>query len=182
MFKPVPGWEGFYEVNEIGQVRSIARVVTRSDGSVQTWRSRLMRPMLSSSGYLLVRLSRPGKRECARVHRIVAQAFIPNPDDLPEVNHLNGVRSDPRATNLEWVTPSGNRFHAVHTLGTVMPPRRFKLTPEQVGAIRSLHGLENLGYRRIAALFNVDSTSIRDIILNRTHRPLPSPPAQEDKP
>jgi len=53
MFKPVPGWEGFYEVNEIGQVRSIARVVTRSDGSVQTWRSRLMRPMLSSSGYLL---------------------------------------------------------------------------------------------------------------------------------
>jgi hypothetical protein len=114
---PVRGWEGFYEVSPAGQVRGVLRIIQRRDGSVQTWRERIIRPTINSTGYPLVRLSdaSSGRRLMARVHRLVADAFIPNPAGLPEVNHKDGNKLNPAADNLEWTTPLGNRKHAWDT-------------------------------------------------------------------
>ena len=138
-FRPVIGWEGFYEVSNLGEVRSLPRVIRRSDGTVQTFPGKPLKAMVSNNGYLVVRLSRPEQRKTARVHRLVATAFLPNPGALPEVNHIDGVKTNPRFDNLEWCTSSQNRHHAYHVLGSITMPRNYKLTFSDAQRIRKEH-------------------------------------------
>lgn len=107
VWKPVPGFEGRYEVSNIGAVRSCTRTVLKKNNRSQLVRGKQIRPSRSKDGYLRVNLNTPegpSRYRTLRIHRIVALAFIPTEDPSQEVNHLNGVRSDNRAVNLEWVT------------------------------------------------------------------------------
>lgn len=92
-WRPISGHEG-YEVSDAGEVRHGERIL-----SLQT----------DPNGYSRVLL---GRGFNARVHRLVAQAFIPNPDGKPEVNHKNGIKTDNRVENLEWATRNENQLHA----------------------------------------------------------------------
>lgn len=91
---PVAGFEGYYEVSDRGRVRSLSRRFSRVE--------RVMVPFVRKDGYKLVQLRKDGRREGKLVHRLVAEAFIPNPDMLPVVNHKNENPSDNRVENLEW--------------------------------------------------------------------------------
>jgi hypothetical protein len=102
---PVEGYEGLYEVSSLGRVQSVNRV----DSSGKRRRSRLLKPTLSSVGYRKVSLSRGSKVRQINLHRLVALHFIPNPGDLPEVDHINCDRADNRVENLQWVSRSDNR-------------------------------------------------------------------------
>ena len=175
MRKSIPGWEGFYEVDEQGSIWSLPRTVTRSDGSMQRWPGQQLKTFSNAAGYLIVRLSRPGLRKMARVHRIVAETFLPNPCGLPEVNHLDGVRSNAKASNLEWCTPSGNRHHAFHVLGSIKMPENGKLSQEIAHAIREEHVAGICGYKRLAKKYGVNPSCIRDILKQRAYK-LPPPP------
>lgn len=101
-WRAVVGYEGTYEVSETGLVRRISG------------KRRMMKVWLHPGGYPIVRLSDAGRglRETPMVHRLVAQAFIPNPENLPVVNHINHNRLDARAANLEWCTQAHNLEHA----------------------------------------------------------------------
>lgn len=101
-----------YEVSSLGKVRNAS---TRH----------VLKPAPNSKGYLCVLLYQGSKasRKTFLVHRLVAQAFLPNPSHLPQVNHLNGQKGDNKAVNLEWCTQSHNMKHAFAT-GLVIPPRR----------------------------------------------------------
>jgi hypothetical protein len=173
-------------VDEGGDVFSMPRVTHRSDGTIQTWGERPMRCRIGESGYQLVRLSRPGKRTMARVHRLVAEAFIPNPENKPEVNHKNGHRWDPRLENLEWATSSENRTHAVRVLGSVHVPHRYgsealnsKLTESIVSECRKSVA-NGASIRGMARLHKVDSKTMRCAVIGKSwsHIPLPPPTAQ----
>jgi hypothetical protein len=85
----------------------------------------VLKPAPNSKGYLCALLYRGGKRDRRSflVHRLVAQAFLPNPFNLPQVNHLNGQKKDNRVFNLEWCTQSHNMQHAC-AMGLATPPRR----------------------------------------------------------
>lgn len=98
----IPGCAGQYQISNDGRVRN-------ANGHV-------LKPRKSDSGYLRVWLSTNGKPKCYPVHRLVATAFLPNPDNLPEVNHINGVKTDNRMENLEWCTTSHNRRHSSYEL------------------------------------------------------------------
>jgi hypothetical protein len=112
-----------YEVSSDGRVRSLPRRVVRKDGTVQTWKGKIMSPSVTSHGYLTVRLSRPEQRVVARVHRLVAQAFLPSSHTTETVNHKNGVKTDNRVENLEWATRAENVLHAIENgLGAYLPP------------------------------------------------------------
>lgn len=110
-WRPVVGFEGVYEVSDQGRLRSLTRILTRSNGWPFPVKGRLLVPALRPSGYLAVCLCHNGQT-AALVHRLVAAAFIPNPEDLPHVNHLNGIKTDNRVANLEWATPRSNALHA----------------------------------------------------------------------
>jgi hypothetical protein len=146
-WRPIAGYEGCYEVSDQGQVRSVPRVIMRSNGRPKTVTARILKTARHRAGYRFVYLCRAGERRaCYLVHRLVAAAFIPNPQNLPEVNHLNGNKADNRAGVLEWVTPQDNWQHAV---AAGLCPHRLKpcpvrclnngaVYPSQIAAARAL--------------------------------------------
>ena len=88
-WKAIPGYEGLYEVSNMGNVRNVRR-------------NTLLRLSKDCYGYIQVSLYKNGRRTGLRVHRLVAEAFIPNPDNLPQVNHKDEDKSNNRVDNLEW--------------------------------------------------------------------------------
>lgn len=113
VWKPVKGYEGFYEVSNFGNVRSLDRYVEQKQHSgtmfKRLYKGKLLKPRKTNSGYFLVTL----KSKQVLVHRLVATAFIPNPDNKPCVNHIDSCRTNNHANNLEWVTQSENVQHGI---------------------------------------------------------------------
>ena len=98
-FQPIKNYEEKYLVSPYGEVYSIKS-------------KRLLTPQLTEKGYLTVELRKNRKRKVARVHRIVAEVFIANPDSLKEINHKDGNKQNNHISNLEWSTRSDNVKHA----------------------------------------------------------------------
>lgn len=137
IWKWVRGCKGSYQVSNLGRVKSIDRVVKRSDGSIQTFKGRILKAKPNKNGYLGVSCF----KSCS-VHVLVAEAYIPNPNNLPEVNHKDGIKAHCWADNLEWTTKKGNMEHASQiglASGGSMPGEQnaqCKLTEDLVRAIR----------------------------------------------
>lgn len=112
--KPVVGYEGYYEVDRFGRVFSLDRVVTVVDGN-RTYEKPLsgkqMKQSMHDKGYKTVSLTKDGKTKMMFVHRIVAEAFLPNPDNLPMVNHKDEDKTNNFLENLEWCTAAYNRTY-----------------------------------------------------------------------
>lgn len=115
-FLPVNGYEGAYEVNAQGTVRSIDRSFPAKDGIVYTRKGRTLRSSPNKQvEYQQVSLWSQNQGTTHYVHRLVAIAHINNPTDLPEVNHKDGNRQNNNKGNLEWTDRIGNAIHAVQT-------------------------------------------------------------------
>lgn len=106
-WKPVVGYEGLYEVSDLGRVKKVARTITLADGTIKKVDERILKPS-DSNGYQIVGLYRNGVSKSNWVHRLVAQAFIPNPNKLPEVNHKDEIKANNNLDNLEWVSHRDN--------------------------------------------------------------------------
>lgn len=100
-FKKICGYEELYEVGNMGTVRSIERRVETLNGT-RVYKSKILSPGVQKTGYLYVTLSKEGKRKTFRVHRLVAMAFIPNPDNLSDVDHIDENKSNNSVSNLRW--------------------------------------------------------------------------------
>jgi hypothetical protein len=111
IWKDVKGFEGLYQVSNLGNVKSLERMVQGRVG-MRICHERILIPILSKRGYYVVRLGR-GKQK--KIHRLVAIAFHPNPENKPLVNHKDGNKLNPRADNLEWSTYHENNLHAMRT-------------------------------------------------------------------
>ncbi len=118
-WRTIEGYDGYYEVSDNGNVRSLDRVVPNGNYSVRKIQGRMMKLTQScgrnNDGYLVVNLRRDHTAKVIPVHRLVAEAFIPNPDNLPTVNHKDGDKTNNRVDNLEWASYSENNTHALDT-------------------------------------------------------------------
>lgn len=109
-WRDVIGYEGIYKVSESGLILSTPR-----NGTVKY--PIVLIGGIDQNGYKIVRFSKNNKSTTRTVHRIVALAFIPNPKGYNMVNHINGIKTDNRADNLEWCDASYNKIHSIYILG-----------------------------------------------------------------
>lgn len=120
VWKPVVGYEGLYEASNFGKIKSLWN--WNSSNSLR----KVLSPNNMKIKYKQVYLSKRWKGNTNLVHRIVAKAFIPNPEDKPQVNHINWIKTDNRVENLEWCTRSENSLHAYRQLWKIFWFRKSK--------------------------------------------------------
>lgn len=165
MIKAVPDHEGYY-VTEDGKVLSDRIKGHRKAGPMHE-----LTPNHNNRGYALIRArnNKTGKRDDLLVHRLIAEAFVPNPDNLPDVNHKHGNKDDNRASELEWCTKAENTRHAIKT-GLYKPGGEdngnSKLTWEQIQDIRDSYKPwdREFGGQALAKKYGVSDSTI-DIIV-----------------
>ena len=111
IWKDIKGYEGMYKVSNLGRVMSIRRKVNGPRG-YKTIKQKILKIGKNNFGYSTVTLSKHGKSHRKQVHRLVALAFIPNVNNLPQINHIDGNKSNNVVENLEWITNRDNVIHA----------------------------------------------------------------------
>lgn len=104
IWKPVKGYEGFYEISTFGNIRSLDRIIINSKGVKRMVKSSIPKSRKSNRGYLRIQLHKNGTSKEFSIHRLVAEAFIPNPNNLPCVNHKDENPLNNHVDNLEWCT------------------------------------------------------------------------------
>lgn len=121
IWKDIENYEGYYQISNLGRVRSLDRIVKRSNGRVENRKGKLMSTRVSNSNKAKnknasdrenITLNKDGQIKHHLIHRLVAQAFIPNPENKKTVNHIDGNSLNNIVTNLEWATHSENVQHA----------------------------------------------------------------------
>lgn len=132
IWKPIPKFEGYYEISNIGNVRSLDRVLEYKNGRIQAWKGVPMKAALNEKGYFKVGLRKNGKLLSCFNHTLVAGVFIcPRPRGKV-INHIDGNKVNNHYTNLEYLTSEENYSHAVRT-----GLNKIKLNPDIVREIRT---------------------------------------------
>lgn len=169
-WRDVDGYEGVYRVSSRGRVMRVA-------GGMGAIPGRVLRPQRAGRGYLQVILCVNCRVETKKVHRLVAEAFLPRPPGCNEVNHKNGDKTDNRVENLEWVTHSQNLKHAHRVLGVKAVRGEAhgcsKLTRHDVKKIRRLYAAGNHTYQELGEMFGVASPTIGQIVRREHWKHIP---------
>lgn len=108
IWKDVKGYEDLYQISNEGRLRSLDKMVLCRNGHRRKVPGRILKPRILSNGYIQYMLSEDGIKKYFYAHRLVAIAFIPNGEGLPEINHRNEIKTDNRVENLEWCNSSYN--------------------------------------------------------------------------
>lgn len=164
-WKPITGFEALYEVSDLGRVRSLDREVGHRWGGKAVKRGKILKPRADKNGYLFISLCSDGVSVNAKLHRLVAQHFLPA-SDLQEVNHRDFDKSNNARTNLEWTTRGGNQAHASSGglfSGRTNQRRAKKLTTETARAIRSARQA-GATFKSIAEQFGISAPTAWKVV------------------
>lgn len=173
MIKPIKGYEGKYAITRNGKVISYKK---RKNPVIGMQRKIILKPL--NQRYVIFRLSSNNKVKHFTLHRLLAIAFIPNPENKPEINHKNGIKTDNRIENLEWVSSSENAQHAIDT-GLFKPntkamnehnKKQRKLSKEQVQYVKDNYIPRKYPMVIFAERFNISINGISNILNNKKYQ------------
>ncbi len=162
-WKDVVGYEGRYQVSSMGRIKSFPNKTRNGE--------RILKNLLSGNvPYYYIDLVKDAKTHRKTIHRIVAEAFIPNPENKPQVNHIDGDKRNNRFDNLEWNTRSENQLHSIRTgLRTAKGVKNSQAKLDEVG-VKVIREAIAAGYPRkeIAKYFNISQPTLCDIYKRRS--------------
>lgn len=173
-WKNIKGYEGIYQVSNLGRIKSLERMEKYKN--TQRKRKEKILKGINLNGYIRIGLLKNKKYKNFLVHRLVATTFIPNPNNFKEINHKDGNKQNNEISNLEWCTRSENVKHAYNTKlkegrkGT--KNGRAKFTTKEIEEIRNVYKYKdkNCNTYRIAEKYNVSEPTILNIIKGKTWR------------
>lgn len=166
IWKDISDYEGVYQVSNMGRIKSLRRL----DSIGKSRKERLLISIPNAEGYIRTELNKNGKRHTFSTHRLVAKAFLANPANKPQINHIDGNKSNNKVHNLEWCTGSENVSHALK-LGLLIP-----LSGEQVGThklskkeAKEVENLKDKGFsqKAIGKMFNISGSNVSRIHSNK---------------
>lgn len=129
IWKSIQGYEELYEVSNLGNVRSLDRVIKSRHNGTTIRKGRVLTPFYEEKkGYYQVRLSKNGKNKTFRIHRLVALAFLENPFNYTDVNHKDEVKTNNKVNNLEWCTRKYNNNYGTKPYRTSIAVREYRKT------------------------------------------------------
>lgn len=175
IWKDVVGFEGLYQISDCGQLKTF--------NWKNTGQTRIMKPATNKKGYLMTVLVKNKKNKSVILHRLVAQAFIPNPENKPTINHKNCIKTDNRVENLEWNTHKENTAHAIQNGLFVfmtpealanIPPRRGELNGNSLLTVDDVLEIRRSFKKRIvtreilAAKYGVSACTIKDVVTRKS--------------
>jgi len=172
-WKEIPGFEGYYEANNLGIIRSIDRVVPNGRYGTVKAKSKILKPALSQDGYLRCALSKERKLKSFPVHRLVCMAFYGLVPNGMEINHKDGNKINNCIDNLEYITHKQNIQHAFDN--KLMLPKRgelngmSKVTEADVIEIRKIasSGGRYYGRKALSKRFGITEGHVKDIVTRR---------------
>ena len=163
IWKTIPYGNGDYEVSTCGRVKSFKHHEVK-----------IMKPSLHNCGYLCVELFENGKAKKCKIHRLVAEAFIPNPENKPMVDHIFNNKFDNYFENLRWVTASENNYYAYETGASKSGEASYqsKLSNLQAQWCRSVYipGDKNFGAAALGRKFGVDPSSMLKVVNGESYK------------
>lgn len=151
-WKDIEGYEGYYQVNKQGQVKSLQRTVIRSNGRSITFPEKILKGTVSEKGYVKVSLSKDNSHTKQTLHRIVMNAFVPNPDPsiYNHINHIDENKQNNNLTNLEWSKQADNVLQGQGVYYTITDPQGNVYNIQGLSKFCRERGLDTRMFSRLA--------------------------------
>lgn len=173
IWKDIEEYKGIYQVSNMGRIKSLERLTNGKLGSVKIHLEKILTPLNLTKGYQGVRLYKDYIGKTLKIHRIVAKTFICNPNNLPQVNHINGNKKDNKVSNLEWCD---NRYNMDHALDSLLIKRGFDKHFSNFNSIlfSTIQPLLDCGLtcKQLSLIYNVDRHTISTILSGKSYKHL----------